>query len=176
MNKSKSKKNRRHKPPPIYKGDPFVFEVDQILKKRKNGDKTEYLIKWSGYPDSENAWIDESDITEDLTNEFNLQEKEGNRLKESLATDESLVAINPEYVSLLEEYQNNDFYLDDDFDNLGCNLLLQSVTEDFQLFSIGTKANGSNVNAPNQDQSIESRPINMQSMGALDIVTGHIKE
>ncbi|XP_037031065.1 uncharacterized protein LOC119070714 [Bradysia coprophila] len=163
MDKSKSKKNRRNqskKPPPIYKDDPFVFEVDQILKKRKNGHKTEYLIKWLGYPASENAWIDESDVTEDLIKEFNLQEeKVSNHLEESLATDELWVAINPESVSVREEYDTNDFYLEDDFNNLGCNVLLQSLTEDFQLFSIGTKANGSKVNAPSQDQSIESSPI-----------------
>lgn len=31
-------------------------EVEKILQHRKNGRKVEYLVKWLGYPDSENTW------------------------------------------------------------------------------------------------------------------------
>lgn len=30
--------------------------VEKILKTRKQGGKTEYLVKWRGYPDSANSW------------------------------------------------------------------------------------------------------------------------
>jgi len=32
------------------------YTVEKILDKRTRGGKTEYLIKWEGYPDSENTW------------------------------------------------------------------------------------------------------------------------
>jgi len=32
------------------------YSVEKILDKRTKGGKVEYLIKWEGYPDSENTW------------------------------------------------------------------------------------------------------------------------
>jgi len=32
------------------------FSVERILDKRVRSNKVEYLIKWEGYPDSENTW------------------------------------------------------------------------------------------------------------------------
>ena len=34
-----------------------VFEVERILRKRKRDGKTEYFVKWSGYPHSFNSWV-----------------------------------------------------------------------------------------------------------------------
>lgn len=36
-----------------------VFKIEKILKKRKRNNKTEYFVKWLGYPDSENSWVDQ---------------------------------------------------------------------------------------------------------------------
>jgi hypothetical protein len=37
-----------------------VYDVEKILKTRKRRGKTEYFVKWKGYPDKFNSWIDGS--------------------------------------------------------------------------------------------------------------------
>ncbi len=32
------------------------FEIERIVDKRYRNDRVEYLIKWRGYPDSQNTW------------------------------------------------------------------------------------------------------------------------
>ena len=32
------------------------FEIEYIVDKRYRKDQVEYLIKWRGYPDSQNTW------------------------------------------------------------------------------------------------------------------------
>src|ERR1700761_7319276 len=54
-----------HEPPPhcrekrplpeIVEGEE-EFEVEEILKSRKRGRGRQYLVKWKGYPNSENTW------------------------------------------------------------------------------------------------------------------------
>lgn len=39
-------------------GELCLYEIDKIVKKRKNM----YLIKWTGYPSSENTWEPEENI------------------------------------------------------------------------------------------------------------------
>jgi hypothetical protein len=38
------------------------YEVEDILDMRKHYGKVQYLVKWTGYPDSENSWEHESDL------------------------------------------------------------------------------------------------------------------
>lgn len=96
-----------------------------------------------GYPDSENRWVDESDITPDLIKSFNSMTKRGrsNPSQTSSATQTfdpqgktSSPAVNRE--SLNENNQNNDSYFEEGYQNFDINVQLQSTTEDFQLFSI----------------------------------------
>jgi transposase InsO family protein len=42
--------------------DDDVYEVEKILRHRKSGKRTQYLVKWNGYPSSENRWIVEDDF------------------------------------------------------------------------------------------------------------------
>ena len=36
-----------------------LYRVQQVLQRRKQGKKTQVLVKWWGYPTSFNSWIDE---------------------------------------------------------------------------------------------------------------------
>ncbi len=39
-----------------------VFIIDRILRKRRRGGKTWYLVHWRGYPSSFDSWVPESDL------------------------------------------------------------------------------------------------------------------
>ena len=43
------------------------YEVKKILDSRQFGrrQKLQYLVKWKGYPDSENQWVDKDDVFAD---------------------------------------------------------------------------------------------------------------
>lgn len=44
---------RNQKPPPITVNDEEEYEIEQILDKRTRYGKTQYFIKWKGFPFSE---------------------------------------------------------------------------------------------------------------------------
>ena len=35
-----------------------VFVVESVIKSRKRGSKIEYFVKWRGYPEKFNSWVD----------------------------------------------------------------------------------------------------------------------
>jgi site-specific DNA-methyltransferase (adenine-specific) len=50
------------------------YEVERLLKRRYNEDgRTEYLVLWKDYSTADATWIDESDITDDLIQDYNKQ-------------------------------------------------------------------------------------------------------
>ena len=55
------------RPPPDLVDNEEEYEVEAILDSRKfgRGRRLQYLIKWKGYPDSDNQWIDKDDISAD---------------------------------------------------------------------------------------------------------------
>ena len=55
------------RPPPDLINDEEEYEVEQILDSRARGrkGKVQYLVKWVGYPDSDNQWLDADQITAD---------------------------------------------------------------------------------------------------------------
>ncbi|XP_037038403.1 chromobox protein homolog 3-like [Bradysia coprophila] len=117
MGKGEKKGKRK----PILLGDPNVFSVDRILRQRKVGTKFEYFVKWSGYPDSENSWVSQFDITPDLIEEF--KRKEGG---------------DPVNTSHIDHNRQNDSYFEEGIHNMGFNMQMQSPSEDFQLFFSST--------------------------------------
>ena len=48
------------KPPPDLIDGEEEYEIEEILQSRRfgRGRKVQYLVKWKGYPDSENQWVD----------------------------------------------------------------------------------------------------------------------
>ncbi|KAK7592248.1 hypothetical protein V3481_006869 [Fusarium oxysporum f. sp. vasinfectum] len=49
--------------------DEDEFEVEALLARRK-GPKNEYLVQWKGYPEEENSWVEQDDISTELVIEF----------------------------------------------------------------------------------------------------------
>jgi hypothetical protein len=39
-----------------------LWEVEKIIRKRRRNYRTEVLMKWTGYPDGFNGWVDEVDV------------------------------------------------------------------------------------------------------------------
>ena len=58
--------------PAILLPDGEEWEVEKILDECKHYKKTQYLVKWRGFPDHENSWEKESDLRncKDLLEEF----------------------------------------------------------------------------------------------------------
>ena len=42
--------------------NPTEFRIESILKKKRKGKQTLYLVKWSGYDSSFNSWVNEKDL------------------------------------------------------------------------------------------------------------------
>ena len=61
-------------PPPDLVGEEEQYEVEQVLDERNYGrwKKKQYLVKWKGYPDSDNQWLDakEMENAQELIAEF----------------------------------------------------------------------------------------------------------
>ena len=55
------KPNFPEPPPDVIEGVP-EYEVEEILQSRFNRTRLQYLVKWKGYPDSENSWEDEVNV------------------------------------------------------------------------------------------------------------------
>ena len=55
------------RPPPELVEGAEEYEVEKILDSRKfgRGCKLQYLVKWKGYPDSDNQWVDKNDVFAD---------------------------------------------------------------------------------------------------------------
>ena len=61
-------------PPPDLVGEEEEYKVEQVLDERNYGcwKKKQYLVKWKGYPDSDNQWLDAKDMenAQELIAEF----------------------------------------------------------------------------------------------------------
>ena len=41
---------------------PEFYEIESVEDRRKRKGKVQFLVKWKGYPESFNSWVDESDM------------------------------------------------------------------------------------------------------------------
>jgi len=63
---------KQEPPPPISINEEEEFEVEEILDVRKHYGKTQYLIKWKGYPLSDASWEPKSNLNcPELIKKFN---------------------------------------------------------------------------------------------------------
>jgi hypothetical protein len=64
------------RPPPDLINDEEEYEVEQVLSSRRHGrgHKVQYLVKWKGYPDSDNEWVNWDDMhAEEALEDFRKQ-------------------------------------------------------------------------------------------------------
>ena len=72
-------------PPEIIGGEEGHYEIEKILQAcpTRNRKSTQYLVKWKGYPDSENSWLPAKELThaQELVCDFQTKQtsKEGIR-------------------------------------------------------------------------------------------------
>ena len=49
------------------------YEIEAIVAHRGQGKRRQYLVKWAGYPDSENQWLPTKELTRnaaDILNDY----------------------------------------------------------------------------------------------------------
>jgi hypothetical protein len=64
------------RPPPDLINDKEEYEVEQVLLSRHHGRgrKVQYLVKWKGYPDLDNEWVDWDNMhAEEALEDFRTQ-------------------------------------------------------------------------------------------------------
>ena len=46
----------------VRKDESSMWFIETVLKKRRRNKKVQYYVKWDGFPDEYNSWVDESDV------------------------------------------------------------------------------------------------------------------
>jgi len=67
------------------------FQVEKVMDMRYRGNRKEYLLKWKGYPDSENTWEPEANLDcQDLIQAFEdaVKKKKEEKKRKSQAGEE----------------------------------------------------------------------------------------
>ena len=59
-------------PPPVIPEDD-CWEVEEIRDIREKRRKKEYLVHWKGYPDSDDSWVKEEDIDDEIVKDYHLK-------------------------------------------------------------------------------------------------------
>jgi hypothetical protein len=59
-----------HGRPPAIDPEDNQWKVEKLVNKRRIGRTVQYLVKWLGYPDSENTWEKRKDIDPDTVVAF----------------------------------------------------------------------------------------------------------
>ena len=39
-----------------------IYQIEKVIDTRKRRSQTEYLVKWQGYPNEANSWVQQADL------------------------------------------------------------------------------------------------------------------
>ena len=70
------------RPPPDLVDREEEYEVEKVVDSRRfgRGRALQYLVKWKGYPDSENQWVNRRDMNADeVIRDYKEQARSGNQ-------------------------------------------------------------------------------------------------
>lgn len=65
--------------PPAIDPEDGQWEVERLIEKRQFGKTVKYLVKWLGYPSSENSWEKRKDIDPHVVSTFEAELLQGSR-------------------------------------------------------------------------------------------------
>ncbi len=107
------------RPPPDLVDNEEEYEVEKVLDSRQFGRtrKRQYLIKWKGYPDSDNEWVDKQNIhAPEAIREFENRNPAPKMLIRGSNTSESPISLSPSYLAPLTKLISfmsdvNNYYL-----------------------------------------------------------------
>ena len=99
-------------PPPDLIGEEEQYKVEQVLDERNYGrwKKKQYLVKWKGYPDSDNQWLDAKDMenAQELITEFhNSNSKLRSRIRRALGHLRNLHPLSSDLPSTISTHMSD---------------------------------------------------------------------
>jgi Chromo (CHRromatin Organisation MOdifier) domain len=69
----RAEEESEYNPPAALDPDDNQWAVEKLIEKRRIGRAFKYLVKWLGYPDSENSWERKKDIDPDIIAAFEAE-------------------------------------------------------------------------------------------------------
>ncbi|KAL8856250.1 MAG: hypothetical protein Q9178_007137 [Gyalolechia marmorata] len=69
----RAEEESEYNPPAAVDPDDNQWAVEKLIEKRRIGRAVKYLVKWLGYPDSENSWERKKDIDPDMVPAFEAE-------------------------------------------------------------------------------------------------------
>ncbi len=123
------------RPPPDLVNDQEEYKVEKILDSQRHGRRwtLQYLVKWKGYPDSDNEWVNQKDVH---ANEKIREFKNSNPTSEAHINQgkmgKSLILSSPSYntttTPTLMSHAVNSYYLSSPGCIFGAELDSQLIT------------------------------------------------
>ncbi len=121
------------RPPPDLVDNEEEYKVKKVLDARQfgRGRKRQYLIKWKGYPDSDNEWVDHKDIhAPEAIREFeNSRTIEQGHIRMGTTGECHIIPFTPTHTSSMSNDTNN-YYLGSPERIFGAELDTQLITYD----------------------------------------------
>jgi hypothetical protein len=69
----RAKEKSEHDRPPAVDPDDNQWTVEKLIEKRRIGRAVKYLVRWLGYPESENSWEKKKDIDPETVAAFEAE-------------------------------------------------------------------------------------------------------
>jgi hypothetical protein len=82
------------------------FEVEKIISKNIKNGKTQYLIKWEGYPQDQNTWepVENLSNISEMINEFEMQEEEKMLMNKKSKLNKNTKINNKDLIEYYKDY------------------------------------------------------------------------